>query len=154
MHRGEYARARQGENGWAEQSCISLNHWFVLFYCFFFFFFFFCGSSDRISLGVVAHTFIPALRRQRQADLWVQGQPGLQSEFQARATKWDPVSTNKWTHNNNKTCMCVFAMIGRWRLIYTRLGSLLAPWRPNLGCQLGSRGLYPLSHLVGSPSYS
>jgi hypothetical protein len=29
------------------------------------------------------HTpLIPALRRQRQADFWVQGQPGLQSEFQ------------------------------------------------------------------------
>jgi hypothetical protein len=26
---------------------------------------------------------IPALRRQRQADFWVQGKPGLQSEFQA-----------------------------------------------------------------------
>jgi hypothetical protein len=25
---------------------------------------------------------IPALGRQRQVDLWVQGQPGLQSEFQ------------------------------------------------------------------------
>jgi hypothetical protein len=25
---------------------------------------------------------IPALRRQRQVDFWVQGQPGLQSEFQ------------------------------------------------------------------------
>jgi hypothetical protein len=25
---------------------------------------------------------IPALRRQRQADFWVWGQPGLQSEFQ------------------------------------------------------------------------
>jgi hypothetical protein len=25
---------------------------------------------------------IPALRRQRQADFWVRGQPGLQSEFQ------------------------------------------------------------------------
>jgi hypothetical protein len=25
---------------------------------------------------------IPALRRQRQADFWVLGQPGLQSEFQ------------------------------------------------------------------------
>jgi hypothetical protein len=29
------------------------------------------------------HTpLIPALRRQRQADFWVRGQPGLQSEFQ------------------------------------------------------------------------
>jgi hypothetical protein len=25
---------------------------------------------------------IPALRRQRQEDFWVRGQPGLQSEFQ------------------------------------------------------------------------
>jgi hypothetical protein len=25
---------------------------------------------------------IPALRRQRQADFWVRGQPGLRSEFQ------------------------------------------------------------------------
>jgi hypothetical protein len=25
---------------------------------------------------------IPALRRKRQADFWVRGQPGLQSEFQ------------------------------------------------------------------------
>jgi hypothetical protein len=25
---------------------------------------------------------VPALRRQRQADFWVRGQPGLQSEFQ------------------------------------------------------------------------
>jgi hypothetical protein len=25
---------------------------------------------------------IPALRRQRQVDFWVRGQPGLQSEFQ------------------------------------------------------------------------
>jgi hypothetical protein len=27
-------------------------------------------------------SLIPALGRQRQADFWVQGQPGLQSEFQ------------------------------------------------------------------------
>jgi hypothetical protein len=31
---------------------------------------------------MMAHTLIPALRRQRQVDFWVQGQPGLQSEFQ------------------------------------------------------------------------
>jgi hypothetical protein len=29
---------------------------------------------------------IPALRRQRQADFWVRGQPGLQSEFQEKNT--------------------------------------------------------------------
>jgi hypothetical protein len=33
--------------------------------------------------GVWWHTpLIPALGKQRQADFWVQGQPGLQSEFQ------------------------------------------------------------------------
>jgi hypothetical protein len=31
---------------------------------------------------VVATPLIPALGRQRQADFWVRGQPGLQSEFQ------------------------------------------------------------------------
>ena len=30
----------------------------------------------------MAHALIPALGRQWQADFWVQGQPGLQSEFQ------------------------------------------------------------------------
>jgi hypothetical protein len=30
----------------------------------------------------VAHTFNPSTRRQRQADFWVRGQPGLHSEFQ------------------------------------------------------------------------
>jgi hypothetical protein len=33
--------------------------------------------------GVVAHALlIPALGSQRQVDFWVQGQPGLPSEFQ------------------------------------------------------------------------
>jgi hypothetical protein len=31
---------------------------------------------------MVAHTLIPALGRQRQADFWVRAQPGLESEFQ------------------------------------------------------------------------
>jgi hypothetical protein len=38
--------------------------------------------KNTVGLGMVAHTFILALRRQRQADFWVPGQPGLQSEFQ------------------------------------------------------------------------
>jgi hypothetical protein len=36
---------------------------------------------DHSSQVVVAE-LIPALRKQRQADFWVWGQPGLQSEFQ------------------------------------------------------------------------
>jgi hypothetical protein len=31
---------------------------------------------------MVAHAFNPSTGRQRQADFWVRGQPGLQSEFQ------------------------------------------------------------------------
>ena len=39
----------------------------------------------HISAGRCWHTpLIPALGRQRQADFWVQSQPGLQSEFQDR----------------------------------------------------------------------
>jgi hypothetical protein len=32
--------------------------------------------------AAVAHTFNSSNGRQRQADIWVRGQPGLQSEFQ------------------------------------------------------------------------
>jgi hypothetical protein len=54
---------------------------------------------------------IPALGRQRQADFWVQGQPGLQSEFQDSQdyTRKPCLKTNKQTNkqtnnkNNNKT---------------------------------------------------
>jgi hypothetical protein len=34
------------------------------------------------SWAVLEHAFNPVLGRQRQVDFWVQGQPGLQSEFQ------------------------------------------------------------------------
>jgi hypothetical protein len=46
---------------------------------------------------------IPTLGRQRQADFWVWGQPGLQSEFQGYTEK--PClkkQTNKQTKNKNK----------------------------------------------------
>jgi hypothetical protein len=32
--------------------------------------------------ALVVHAFNPSIWGQRQADFWVQGQPGLQSEFQ------------------------------------------------------------------------
>jgi hypothetical protein len=37
---------------------------------------------------------VPALGRQRQADFWVLGQPGLQTEFH-RAIQRNPVSKNQ-----------------------------------------------------------
>ena len=61
---------------------------------------------------------IPALERQRQADFWVRGQPGLQSELQDsqgyiekpclrkknknQKIKQKPKQTNKQNKNNNK----------------------------------------------------
>ena len=49
---------------------------------------------------------IPALRRQRQADLGVQGQPGLQSEFQGYTEKpclKNKTKQNKKQNKQNKT---------------------------------------------------
>ena len=40
-----------------------------------------CHQKTTASWAVVAHTLIPAFRRERQVDFWVQGQPGLQNEF-------------------------------------------------------------------------
>jgi hypothetical protein len=51
---------------------------------------------------------IPALGRQRQADLWVRGQPGLQSEFQdsqgyTEKPVLNPPSPKYWISNNEYT---------------------------------------------------
>jgi hypothetical protein len=45
---------------------------------------------------------IPALRRQRQADLQVQGQPSLQSSRTSRATQKNSVSKKKKKQKNKK----------------------------------------------------
>ena len=45
-------------------------------------FFFFFGGGCLNSTAEQYMPLIPALRRQRQADFWIGGQPGLQSEFQ------------------------------------------------------------------------
>jgi hypothetical protein len=43
----------------------------------------FARNNQYLSRAVVVHAFTPSTdRRQRQADLWVEGQPGLQSKFQ------------------------------------------------------------------------
>jgi hypothetical protein len=45
----------------------------------------------------------PALGRQRQANFWVQGQPGLQSEFQdSQGYKEKPRLENKNKNKNKK----------------------------------------------------
>jgi hypothetical protein len=44
---------------------------------------------------------IPALRRQRQTDFWVQGQPGLQSEFQDSQGYTEKPCLEKQNNNNN-----------------------------------------------------
>jgi hypothetical protein len=45
---------------------------------------------------------IPALGRQRQADFWVQGQPGLQSEFQDSQGYTEKPCLNKTKQNKTK----------------------------------------------------
>lgn len=46
----------------------------------------------------VAWATVPALRRERQTDLWVLRQCGLLSEFQdSSAIQWDPISKQKGT---------------------------------------------------------
>jgi hypothetical protein len=45
---------------------------------------------------------IPVLGRQRQVDFWVQGQPGLQSEFQDSQSYTEKPCLEK-TENKNKT---------------------------------------------------
>jgi hypothetical protein len=45
---------------------------------------------------------IPALRRQRQADFWVRGQPGLQSEFQDSQDYIEKLCLKKPKNKTNK----------------------------------------------------
>ena len=65
--------------------------------------FFLPALKNLLEPAVVAQPLIPALRRQRQADLWVWGQPGLQIDFHtARATQRHPISKNQ-NPKQNKT---------------------------------------------------
>jgi hypothetical protein len=74
------------------------------------------------SLAVVAHAFDPSTWEARQADFWVQGQPGLQSEFQdsqgyretlSRKNKQASKQTNKPTgHNSNNRLLFKVPLTG------------------------------------------
>ena len=60
--------------------------------------------SKAIARHGGAHHLIPALRRQRQADFWVRGQPGLQSEFQdSQGYTEKSCLKNKTKQNKTKT---------------------------------------------------
>jgi hypothetical protein len=52
---------------------------------------------------MVVHTFNPRLGRQKQADFWVWGQPGLQSEFQdSQGYTEKPCLEKQKTNNKTK----------------------------------------------------
>jgi hypothetical protein len=51
----------------------------------------------------VSTPLIPTLGRQRQADFWVRGQPGLQSEFQDSQSYTEKPCLEKQNKNKNKT---------------------------------------------------
>jgi hypothetical protein len=52
--------------------------------------------------GVCRTPLIPALGRQRQADFWVRGQPGLQSEFQDSQDYTEKPCLEKQKQNKKK----------------------------------------------------
>jgi hypothetical protein len=57
---------------------------------------------------VLAHTFNPGLGRQRQVDLLVKGQSGLQSEF--LDNQRNPVSKKKRERERERESVCVCAL--------------------------------------------
>jgi hypothetical protein len=106
-----------------------LQYFILNFYWIYLFYVVMCHTAGqwwRIPL-------IPALRRQRQADFWVRGQPGLQSEFQdsqgytektlsRKRTKQNKTKQNKTKQNKetNKRYLCtsIHCMLGTLPLIY------------------------------------
>jgi len=61
-------------------------------------------KNPYYSLGMVLHIFTPALRRQRQADLGVQGQVHRRSPRRARATQRNPVSPGGYRESHINQC--------------------------------------------------
>jgi hypothetical protein len=53
--------------------------------------------------GVVAYAFNPSTQRQGQADFWVRGQPGLQSEFQDSQSYTEKPCLEKQNKTNKQT---------------------------------------------------
>jgi hypothetical protein len=120
--------------------CVSATFWLVLVTacCIFFWFCFCCWLSPvhrfllmlhfsgsktlnlfhgwfsvktDMSAGACWYTpLIPALGRQRQADLWVWGQPGLQSEFQDSQGYTEKPCLKK--KKKKKTCLGAMATVG------------------------------------------
>jgi hypothetical protein len=62
------------------------------------------NKTIRLGLGRAGWctTLIPALGRQRQADFWVRGQPGLQSEFQDSQGYTEKTSLEKQTNKQQQ----------------------------------------------------
>jgi hypothetical protein len=61
---------------------------------------------------------IPALGRQRQADFWVQGQPGLQSEFQDSQGYTEKPCLGKTKNKTNQIQSTTLPQIFKYKSIY------------------------------------
>jgi hypothetical protein len=100
---------------------------------------------------------IPALGRQRQADFWVRGQPGLQSEFQdsqgytekpcLQKPKTETKQTNNPPNNNNKrqsSCQIVgtYLVSVSWR--QTNCNLVWTFWNANIKWFWHSQKLFML----------
>ena len=68
----------------------------------------------RFCRGVVAYALIPALGRQKQADFWIWGQPGLQSRFPDSQGYTEKTCLEKTKQNKTKV---ILAFISKFFLI-------------------------------------
>ena len=64
---------------------------------------FLCKITIAFSCQCWHMLLIPALRRQRQADLWVQGQPGLLNKFQDRKVYTEKPYSKQQQHTHTHT---------------------------------------------------
>jgi hypothetical protein len=94
-----------------------------------------CGCQ-----AVVGRPLILALGRQRQADFWVRGQPGLQSEFQDRQgyTEKLYLGGKKKTERKKKESEC-----GGWREVSVVKSTEFFSWGPEFNPQQPHGGSQP-----------
>jgi hypothetical protein len=98
---------------------------------------------------------IPALGRQRQADFWVWGQPGLQKEFQGRQSYTGKLCLFFFNFFIiiSKYIIAVFRctrrerQISLWMVVSHHVVAGIWTWKKNSQCS------YPLSHLTSPGNY-
>jgi hypothetical protein len=83
------------------------------------------GALSNLGQAWWRTPLIPALGRQRQADFWVRGQPGLQSEFQDSQGYTEKPCLEKQTKQDKRGWFQMFAIKPRWGPEYFPLETTL-----------------------------